>query len=191
MRYVAIGGTLRGGSSSEAALRICADRLTELGHDVTLFVGRKINLAMYDPESPDRPFMATALVEAVRAADGVVLASPGYHGGVSGLVKNAIDYLEDTAHDPRPYLESIPVGIIGAAYGHQASVATATSLRTIAHALRGWPTPYAATINTLTWKDESGAVSADAVAALRLVADQMVAFGNHAPVPERLDAFVA
>lgn len=41
----------------------------------------------------------SAIVEAVRAADGVIFAAPAYHGNVSSLVKNAIDLLD--GHAPR------------------------------------------------------------------------------------------
>jgi FMN reductase len=43
-------------------------------------------------------------VAEVERADGIVIASPGYHGGISGMVKNALDYLEDLRDAPRPYL---------------------------------------------------------------------------------------
>ena len=56
-------------------------------------------------------------IEAIRSADGVIIASPGYHGSVSGLVKNAIDYIEETARDERVYLDGLPVGLIVTAYG--------------------------------------------------------------------------
>lgn len=91
---------------------------------------------------------AVVLLRAIRAADGVVIASPGYHGTISGLLKNAIDYLEETAKDDRPYLEGIPVGLIATAYGWQATGSTLVTLRTITHALRGWPTPFGAAINS-------------------------------------------
>ena len=81
-------------------------------------------------------------------ADGVLLAAPGYHGTISGLVKNALDYLEDLSKDTRPYLDGRAVGLIATAYGDQATMSTMQTLRSIVHALRGWPTPMGATIRT-------------------------------------------
>ena len=98
---------------------------------------------------------ARDLIDAIRQADGLIIASPGYHGSVSGMVKNAIDYVENTAKDPRPYLTDLPVGLIALAGGHQAAVSTLAMLRTIVHSLRGWPTPFGAAICT------SGRVFAD------------------------------
>ena len=41
---------------------------------------------------------------AYRWADGLLVASPGYHGGISGMMKNALDYVEDLRADERVYL---------------------------------------------------------------------------------------
>ena len=54
----------------------------------------------------------------------------------------------DGAAMPRPYLADMPVGLIATAYGWQATGLTIAALRSIVHALRGWPTPFAAAINT-------------------------------------------
>jgi FMN reductase len=88
------------------------------------------------------------LVDALRRADGVIIASPGYHGSVSGLVKNALDYVEDLREDDNPYLSGRAVGCVTTAYGWQAAVTTLQTLRSIVHALRGWPTPLGAAINS-------------------------------------------
>ena len=69
-------------------------------------------------------------------------------GTISGLVKNALDYLEDLSKDSRPYLDGRAVGLIATAYGDQATMSTLITMRAIVHALRGWPTPMGATIRT-------------------------------------------
>ena len=55
-----------------------------------------------------------------------MLVSPGYHGAVSGLVKNALDYVEDLRDEPRPYLDGRAVGCVAIALGWQAAVTTLT-----------------------------------------------------------------
>ena len=65
--------------------------------------------------------------------------------------------MEETAGDPRPYLSDLPVGLLATAYGWAATGSTIAALRTIAHALRGWPTPFAAAINSASCRfDEAG-----------------------------------
>ncbi|KAA2262230.1 NAD(P)H-dependent oxidoreductase [Solihabitans fulvus] len=148
VNVVGIGGSLRTDSQSERALRIVLAGAAEAGARTTAFSGPDLVLPFYDPAESDRPEAAKRLVELLRQADGVVLVSPGYHGTVSGLVKNALDYVEDLRGDERPYLDGRAVGCVATAQGWQASVTTLTALRSIVHALRGWPTPLGAAINS-------------------------------------------
>jgi FMN reductase len=119
------------------------------GARTVAFGGEAISrLPHYNPKCRDRTPDELALVAAVRNAQGLIIASPGYHGNVSGVVKNALDLLEDTAKDDdRPYLTDMPVGVIATAYGWQATGGVIAALRSIVHAFRGWPTPFAAAIN--------------------------------------------
>src|SRR3546814_16888896 len=68
---------------------------------------------------------------------------------VSGLIKNALDYVQDMAKDERVYFEGRAVGLIAVAAGWQATGTTLATLRSITHALRGWPTPMAVAVNSM------------------------------------------
>ncbi|MFM9882879.1 MAG: NADPH-dependent FMN reductase [Burkholderiales bacterium] len=156
-RFVCIGGTTRAGSSTERALRYAAVLLEEAGGAVDVFAGPDLILPMYSSEDRQRSPVAIRIVEALRAADGVILASPGYHGGFSGLIKNVLDYLEDMADDPAPYLKGRAVGCIASAFGWQAIGTTLLSLRSVVHALGAWPTPTGVSmISTGRLFDEQG-----------------------------------
>jgi FMN reductase len=144
---VGIGGTTRENSTSERALRLALDAVATLGARTEAFCAHDLDLPMYAPGAVRSP-RADRFVEAVRHADGIIIASPGYHGGVSGLVKNAIDWVEELREDPRPYFDGRAVGLIVCAQGWQATTTTLTSLRSIVHALRGWPTPLGVAINS-------------------------------------------
>ncbi|WP_067887445.1 NADPH-dependent FMN reductase [Nocardia vaccinii] len=173
---VGLGGTLRAGSSTERALRHCLAAVERQGGRTALFCGADINLPMYNPHDPARTPQAVALIEALRRADAVVIGSPGYHGGISGLVKNALDYIEDLRGDPTVYLDNKPLGCITCAYGWQAAVGTLGQLRAIGHALRAWPTPLGVPINSADpiW-DAEGNLCDDTVAAqLELLATQVL-----------------
>ena len=153
---VGIGGTTRAASSTERALGFALRGAEQAGARTRLFGGTFLHsLPHYAPESSARTDEQLELIEAVRAADAVIIATPGYHGGVSGLVKNALDTLEELRADARPYLDGRAVGCIVTAYGWQAPGSVLTSLRSIVHALRGWPTPFGAGINTLETRFES------------------------------------
>lgn len=174
MLIVGIGGTQREQSSSEVCLRLALAGAEALGAEVRCFSGPALLLPHYNPGDPSRTPEARALVEAVREADGIVLASPGYHGTVSGLVKNALDYIEDMAKDERPYLDDLPVGSIGVAWGSQAAVNTLRALRDITHALRGIPVPYGAAVNSLDAAIADGVCGDERTATnLRMVGEQV------------------
>jgi FMN reductase len=176
---VGIGGTIGGISSTERALRIALDAAEREGFETRMFGGADMaRLPLYDPKGTTRTDDERAFVEAIRAASAVIIASPGYHGSISGVVKNALDLLEDTARDARPYLADMPVGLIATAYGWQATGSTIAALRSIVHALRGWPTPFAAAINTQITKfdDEGGASDPAVVEQLALIGRQVARF---------------
>jgi FMN reductase len=175
-----VGGSASSSRSTEAALAVALASAERLGARTLLFGGEALSRlphyltagAMQTPE-------ARTLVEAVRRADGVIIASPGYHGSISGLVKNAIDYVEETAKDARVYLDGVPVGLIATAYGWQATGSTLAALRSIAHALRGWPTPLGAAINSSGVQFKDGGCSDPAVAdQLALVGRQVFEFAR-------------
>lgn len=177
---VGIGGTASPTSSTEQALLLALEAARRGGAVVRHFGGETLaRLPHYLTPEAASSADGKALVEAIRAADGVILASPGYHGSISGLVKNAVDYLEETARDRRNYLDGVPVGLIATAYGWQATGSTLAALRSIVHALRGWPTPLGAAINTAGGIFHDG-VCTDATAARQLetVGTQVVDFAR-------------
>ena len=178
---VGIGGTIREGSSTERAL-ICALKKAEaLGAETRLLGGEFLGgLPIFDPRLGDGNDAQQALADAVRAADGVIVASPGYHGSISGVIKNALDTLELTRSDAAPYLTAKPVGTIITADGWQAAGTTLMALRAIIHALRGWPTPFGAALNAGTSLfDEAGDCKDQKDAwQLATVAEQVVEFAQ-------------
>ncbi|VTU39985.1 NADPH-dependent FMN reductase [Variovorax sp. PBL-E5] len=174
---VGIGGTGRDNSSTELALRASLAHARRLGARTELFAGADLDLPMYTGQPPGEK--AGRLIEAIRRSDGVLLASPGYHGSISGMVKNALDYVEELRGDERPYLEGRAVGSIVCAYGSQAIGTTIVAVRCIVHALRGWPTPAAAGINSvdLAFDEEGRCTNAAVQQQLELVARQVCEFG--------------
>ena len=147
---VGIGGTTRPGSSTERIVRAVLAEVEATGAETRMFGGAELGaLPHYAPENPGRTPAQQELVEAVRACDGLVIGTPGYHGGISGLVKNAIDLLEDLRTDARVYFDGRGVGLVVTAAGWQACGVTLTSLRSVVHAMRGWPTPMGIVVNNV------------------------------------------
>lgn len=154
---VGLGGTPRPLSSSERALAVSLEAARAEGAETVAFSGPDLVLPMYPPNSSERTLEAQHLVNALRRCQGVIVAAASYHGSISGLIKNALDYAEDLRTDKRVYFDGLAVGCIVCAGGWQAAGQTLAALRAIAHSLRGWPTPLGAMLNTSgKLFDESG-----------------------------------
>lgn len=175
-KILVIGGSTRPNSSGEFAARIAGRGAESAGADVFYILGRDLMLPIYDTETDERTAQATALIEAMRACDGIIVVSPGYHGGISGMIKNALDYTEDMNKDPRVYLDGCAFGSVAVAYGAQATVSTLHQLRQVAHALRAWPTPLGGSINSATTSLKPGEEDEAAVALLETIGQQVAEF---------------
>ena len=178
---VGIGGTTREGSSTEKAL-VVALAAAEAGGARTVLLGGAFlaTLPIFDPGPAGPTAEQQALADAVRAADGIIIATPGYHGSLSGVVKNALDTLELLNQDQRPYFIDRAVGIIVTASGWQAGGTTLTAVRSIIHAMRGWPTPFGAALNATSGSFETDGSPKDPRDAWQLttVGEQVLEFAK-------------
>lgn len=179
-RIVALGGNATAGGSAERLLHHALARCEALGADVALLAGEAIDLPLYAPHRSERCSRAQALLAALRDADGIIVASPAYHGTVSGVVKNALDYVQDLVSDAQPYFDGRAVGLIAVAGGWQAAGSTLATLRAITHALRGWPTPLGIAANSSQpLFDPDGMLTDDGIAQqLGMLAEQVVTFAR-------------
>jgi FMN reductase len=177
---VGIGGSTGASSVTSLLLRACLDETAALGARTLAFTGPELADLPIFAADEDLPVPgADALVAAVRAADAVIIATPGYHGGMSGLVKNAIDHLELLRDDERPYLDGRAVGVIVAAAGWQACGTTLVSVRSAIHSLRGWPTPFGVTVNSAEQHaGADGGFDQRITGALRILARQLTDFAG-------------
>jgi FMN reductase len=177
---VAIGGTTRPNSSTEHALRLALNAVASEGAKVLLLGGEDLDIPLYAPERPGRSEKARRLVSALHQADGILIGSPGYHGGLSDLVKNALDYVDDLRNDAAPYFEGRPVGCVVTAAGWQGLMTTLMSMRSIVHALRGWPTPLGVCINTATrvFDEDGGCLCEKTASQLKELGKQVLWFAR-------------
>jgi NAD(P)H-dependent FMN reductase len=92
MKVLAISGSLRAASINSALLRAAA-RLAPPDMAITLFA-RIGDLPLFNPDfEPYTPPPVAALYAEVASADALLIASPEYAHGVSGSIKNALDWL--------------------------------------------------------------------------------------------------
>lgn len=146
LRIVGFGGALGASSTSFLALKVALQGAEEAGAETVAYDVKELALPMYEWGAPPPP-AAAALAEAMHRADGLIWSSPLYHGSVSGVFKNAIDWLELLAEREPPYLTDKPIGLIGTSGGAQ-SMQSINTLDFIVRALRGWVVPFSVPLVT-------------------------------------------
>ncbi|KIL36931.1 NADPH-dependent FMN reductase [Cohnella kolymensis] len=130
MKIAIIAGSNRRSSTSTRMCLFIGERLSSLGHTVELWDLYRKPLPMYDPDEESVGEAAAELGAVVAEADAVVLASPEYHGSVSGVFKNALDHLDTEHFDGKMVLS---VSSAGGAVG----VSTLQQMQTIVRNVHG------------------------------------------------------
>ncbi|MFJ9810781.1 NAD(P)H-dependent oxidoreductase [Streptomyces sp. NPDC101158] len=174
---VLISGSLRLGSTCDQVAEWCAQRCAEQGASARVFTGAEIDFPAYRPGLAGAHAAVAGFLGELRDADGVILVSPTYHATVSGLLKNALDYVNDIG-GPVPYLEGRAIGTVAVGAGAQGAVSTLTTLRTIGHALRGWPTPVGAAVSQVPPQPSIAEEPGPDAARLIEMVDQVVWLGG-------------
>lgn len=146
---VGLGGSLRERSYSLAALRAALGIAEAEGGAVTeLLDVRALNLPMFVPDLPIEGYPSSQqasimrLIESCRRANVMIWSSPTYHGTVSGVVKNALDFIELLADDQPPYLQGRAVGIMTLP-----DPTTFIAMMNAVHELRAWLAPTQVTLS--------------------------------------------
>lgn len=135
VKVVGILGSLRTDSYSALALQQAIERVRALGAEAEILDLREMTLPFCDggSEYPDYPDVEV-LRDKVKAADGLILATPEYHGSVSGVLKNALD-LMSFEHLSGKVTGSISV------LGGQSNSNALNDLRIIVRWVHGWVIP--------------------------------------------------
>lgn len=135
VKIVGISGSLRPDSYSALALQEAARRVTALNAEMEILDLRTLNLPFCNggKEYPDYPDVEK-LRRAFKTADGMILATPEYHGGVSGVIKNALDLMNFDQLDGKV------AGVISV-LGGQSNSNALNDLRKIMRWVHAWVIP--------------------------------------------------
>ncbi len=126
VKVVGFAGSLRSGSLNRALLRAAVELAPD---DLRIEAFDLIDVPLYngDVEAVGDPEPVARFKAAIRAADGVLIATPEYNHGVPAVTKNAIDW---ASRPPRgAALDRKPVAIIGASPGITGSARGQSQLR--------------------------------------------------------------
>ncbi len=95
LQLLALCGSQRARSMSAGLLRACRD-LAPDGVAIHLFE-HHLDFPLFSPERTEIPAGVLALQEAITAADALLIASPEYAHGVTGTIKNTLDWVVNHA----------------------------------------------------------------------------------------------
>jgi chromate reductase, NAD(P)H dehydrogenase (quinone) len=131
MNVLGISGSLRQASFNTALLH-AAQEVAPAGMNIAIHRLHGLPLFDQDVEEQGDPAEVTALKDAIDAADGLLLASPEYNGGITGVLKNAIDWASRVGKSRHAaVLTGKTVCIVGASPGITGTVRAQDQLRLI------------------------------------------------------------
>jgi NAD(P)H-dependent FMN reductase len=177
INVLGVAGSMRQDSYSTLGLRMVLEEAKKYYSESYLLELRDISLPLYDPSGPssnDPSFnnsnnVLEKITTALKWADALVLASPDYHGSMSGTLKNFLDYFwEDFAGKTFGYIIA----------SHEKGLTVADQMRTAVRQCYGWSMPYNISINGEKDFDSKGnLVNSALVKRIKMLARDLVTYG--------------
>lgn len=141
INVIGVCGSLRERGFTRMALQIALEGSRELGARIRLIDLRDYQLPFCDGRDRDEyPNDVKNLRKEIGDAQGLILGTPEYHGGMSGALKNALDLM---GFDE---IEGKMIGLIGVSGGNMGAANALTSLRAIGRSLHAWLLPHQASV---------------------------------------------
>jgi NAD(P)H-dependent FMN reductase len=177
VNVLGVAGSMRQQSYSSSALKMVLEEAKKYNADIYMLELRKINLPLYDPSeirsdefSSNNNNVLEKITTALRWADVFVLASPDYHGSMSGGMKNFLDYFwEEFAGKTFGYIIA----------SHEKGLTVADQMRTAVRQCYGWSMPYNISINGENDFDLKGNLVNSALAKrIKMLARDLVTYGT-------------
>ena len=136
-----LSGSLRTPSFCLATCKAIQELAEASKFRVEIVDPRELSLPMFEPDFELKDYAPNhsgieRLVASYRNADAMIWVSPTYHGTVSGVFKNMLDFAELLSRDEAPYFQGRPVGLISIN-----DSTTFAAMRDCARELRAWLAP--------------------------------------------------
>ena len=180
INVLGVAGSMREQSYSTRALKIVLEEVKKYDSESYVLELRKIHLPLFDPSgnTPDESSSSTnsnnngleRITTTLKWADAFVLASPDYHGSMSGGLKNFLDYFwEDFAGKTFGYIVA----------SHEKGLTVADQMRTAIRQCYGWSMPYNISINGEKDFDSKGIlVNSTLAKRIKMLARDLVIYGT-------------
>ena len=145
LNVIGICGSLRTGSYSRMALSIALQGAAERGASTRILDLQDYELVFADGRNTPYPAGVQRLKAHVKAADGIIISTPEYHSGMSGVLKNALDLMGFDQFGGKT------IGLVGVSGGAMGAVNALNSLRGVGRSLHAWVIPLQVSIPQ-AWK---------------------------------------
>ncbi len=155
LKVVGICGSLRNISYTRFSVNIALEAAEKMGAEVKLIDLRDFDLPFVEQyDEDDQPEDLKIYRDEVASADAIIIGTPEYHGGYTGVIKNAIDLLS------RNVFENKTVGLIGIAGGSLGASNSLNGLRQITRHLHAWTVPQHVSVPSASSKfDKDGNIT--------------------------------
>lgn len=162
VRILGIGGSTREASHTLGVLKAVLALAGEQGAVTTLADVRELDFSVYNEDIPfdEQPTSLHGLLEQVQRADAFIIASPTYHGTISGAVKNVLDALHIRHGEGRTYFDGRPVGLL--AYGGPSAPNVINALSHSVRGMQGLQVPTVVTVGRAAMDDAFTGIADDA-----------------------------
>lgn len=118
-KVVAIAGSLRQQSFNAVLAKIAGKSAMMAGAEVELLNLADFNIPLFneDLEKQPTPKGVQLLKDKIRQADAMLVVSPEYNGSISGVFKNALDWVSRTEADQKPAFRDTTVALLSTSPG--------------------------------------------------------------------------
>jgi arsenic resistance protein ArsH len=117
------------------------EQLAARNLEVMEFHVSEAQIPFFDQHETQPPAVIREMCDLFLQSELQVWLTPLYHGGMTGMMKNCLDWMELTARLEKPYLTDKVVGLVAWADGGQAMQGI-NAMDAVAKALRAWVVPY-------------------------------------------------
>ena len=169
LKVLGVASSMRDGSSSTATLMIALDFITKHGAQTRLVDLKQTKLPLYDPNENQSSIELQKIEKDVEWADAFILATPDYHGSMSGVMKNFLDYFWSE-------FAGKTFGYICAS--HEKGLTVMDQMRTAVRQCYGWSMPYGISVNGEDDLENGEVPSQRLKSRLEMLARDLVVYGN-------------
>lgn len=160
-------------STSAKISKVLKDKIDGLNCETEIFNITSSEIPLFELNPSTLPASVEIMNKLFREADAHIWISPLYHGGMTGAMKNCLDWLEYGKTDDQVYLEGKVIGFACWAGGVQA-INGINAMDTVAKALRAWTAPLSVPMQYADLYTQEGEINPHYQSRLELLAEVVV-----------------